>query len=325
MFSAGTAYNNFRVYAVSLSGKRRVALESAGGLTIQDIRADGRWLATRDDHFREMPGMGPGQTRERDLSWLDLSDPAGMTSDGKTLLFSEESGSVGVNYAVCLRQTDGSPVVRLGEGFAYDLSRDGKWALATVPTKPAQLVLYPTGAGEPRRLENFGLDSYGFGQFFPDGKRVLLSAQQDGHGARCWIQDIAGGAPRAVTPEGVSTGFVSPDGRLIVAQSSKGELLLYPSEGGEARPVPGAEPNDTVVRWSGDGRSLLVFKNWEVPARLQRIELSSGKRQFVRSLGPTDLTGVLQIGTFALSDDLKSYAYSCRRMFSHLFLVEGAR
>jgi Tol biopolymer transport system component/predicted Ser/Thr protein kinase len=325
MFSAGTAYNNFRVYAVSLSGKRRIALESAGGLTIQDIRGDGRWLATRDDHFREMPGLGPGQTRERDLSWLDLSDPAGMTSDGKTLLFSEESGSVGVNYAVCLRQTDGSPVVRLGEGFAYDLSRDGKWALATVPTKPAQLVLYPTGAGEPRRLERFGLDSYDFGQFFPDGKQVLLSAQQEGHGARCWIQDIAGGAPRPVTPEGVSVGFVSPDGRLIVAQSSKGELLLYPAEGGESRPVPGAEPNDTVVRWNPDGRSILVYKTWEVPARLQRIDLTSGKRELLRPIGPTDLTGVLQIGTFAMSDDGKSYAYSCRRMVSHLFLVEGAR
>jgi serine/threonine protein kinase/Tol biopolymer transport system component len=325
MFSAGTAYNNFRVYAVTLLGKRRIALESAGGLTIHDVRGDGHWLATRDDHFREMPGLGPGQTRERDLSWLDLSDPAGMTPDGKTLLFSEESGSVGVNYAVCLRQTDGSPVVRLGEGFGYDFSRDGKWALAAVPTNPAQLVLYPTGAGEPRRLERYGLVSYDFAQFFPDGKRVLVSGHEEGHGTRCWIQDITGGAPRPVTPEGTSIGFVSPDGRLIVARSSQGGLFIFPAEGGEGKPVAGAEPNDTVVRWNPDGRSLLVFKNWEVPARLQRIEISSGKRQVVRSLGPTDLTGVLQIGAFALSDDLKSYAYSCRRMFSHLFLVEGAR
>ncbi|MFI5119614.1 MAG: protein kinase [Thermoanaerobaculia bacterium] len=325
LFSAGTAYNNFRIFAVSLTGRRRVALESAGGLTIQDVKSDGRWLGTRDDHFREMPGLGPGQTRERDLSWLDLSDPASMTLDGKTLLFSEESGSVGVNYAACLRETDGSPVVRLGEGFAYDLSRDGKWALAAVPTSPSQLVLYPTGAGEPRRLERGGLVSYDFGQFFPDGKRVLLSGHEEGHGPRCWVQEIAGGAPRPVTPEGTSTGFVSPDGRFVVAQSSDGSLLLFSAEGGEGRAVPGAEPNDSVVRWSADGRSILVYKTWEVPARLQRIELASGRRQLVRSIGPVDLTGVLQIGTFALSDDLKSYAYSCRRMVSHLFLVEGAR
>jgi len=79
MFSAGNAYNNFRVYAVSLAGKRRVALESAGGLSIHDIRADGRWLTTRDDFFREMQVLAPGQARERDLSWLDLSDPAALT------------------------------------------------------------------------------------------------------------------------------------------------------------------------------------------------------------------------------------------------------
>jgi hypothetical protein len=59
--------------------------------------------------------------------------------------------------------------------------------------------------------------------------------------------------------------------------------------------------------------------------RIERLDLSTGRREPERTLGPTDLTGVLQIGTFAMSDDGKSYAYSCRRMVSHLFLVEGAR
>ena len=65
-----------------------------------------------------------------------------------------------MNYAVCLRQTDGSPVVRLGEGAANDLSRDGKWALANVPTTPAAARPVPDGrrrapqarAGRPRQL-----------------------------------------------------------------------------------------------------------------------------------------------------------------------------
>ena len=39
-----------------------------------------------------MQVLAPGQSRERDLSWLDLSDPAALTGDGKTLLFMEESG-----------------------------------------------------------------------------------------------------------------------------------------------------------------------------------------------------------------------------------------
>jgi tRNA A-37 threonylcarbamoyl transferase component Bud32/Tol biopolymer transport system component len=325
MFSAGNAYNNFRVYAVGLSGKRRVALESAGGLTIHDIRADGRWLTTRDDFFREMPVLGPGQVRERDLSWLDLSDPVALTADGKTLLFSEESGSVGVNYAVCLRQTDGSPVVRLGEGAANDLSRDGKWALANVPTNPPQLVLYPTGAGEPRRLARGGLVAYESAQFFPDGKRVLACGHEEGKAIRCYVQGVESGNPRPLTPEGTSQGFVAPDGSLVLVKASAGSLLLYPAEGGEARPVPGATPEDQVIRWNADGRSLLVARDGEVPVRVERLDITTGKRESLRNVGPPNLTGVLRIGPFAFSGDLKSYAYACRRMSSHLFLVEGAR
>ena len=325
MFSAGNAYNNFRVYAVSLSGKLRVALESAGGLTIHDVRGDGRWLATRDDFFREMPVLAQGQAGERDLSWLDLSDPAALTADGRTLLFTEESGSVGVNYAVCLRQTDGSPAVRLGEGGANALSRDGKWALASVPTNPPQLLLYPTGAGEPRRLERGGLVSYESAQFLPDTKRVLACGHEEGKGVRCYIQDIAGGKPRPVTPEGTSRGFVSPDGRLILVKASGGALVLYPEGGGEPRPVEGTTPEDSVIRWTADGRFLLLWRAGEVPARVERLEVATGRREPVRTVGPADLTGVLNIGPFAFSDDGKSYAYACRRTVSHLFLVEGAR
>jgi serine/threonine protein kinase len=325
LFSAGTAYNNFSVYAVSLSGRRRIALESAGGLTIQDVRSDGRWIVSRDDTLREMPVLGPGHDHDQDLSWLDLSDPIQLSADGKTLLFSESSGSVGVNYAVCLRQTDGSPVIRLGEGYGQDLSRDGKWALAVVPTSPQQLVLYPTGAGEPRRLERGGLLSYESGQFFPDGRRILPCGHEAGHAVRCYVQEIPSGKPRPVTPEGTSLGFVSPDGRSIVVADSAGRLLVYPAEGGEARPIPGARPEDAVIRWSADGRSVLAFHGSEVPARVERIDVSTGKRELVRTFGPTDLEGVLQIGSLALSEDVKSYAYSTREMFSHLFLVQGAR
>ncbi len=325
MFSAGNAYNNFRVYGVTLAGTRRVALESAGGLTIHDVRSDGRWLTTRDDFFREMPVLAPGQTRERDLSWLDLSDPSALSSDGRTLLFSEESGSVGVNYAVCLRQTDGSPVVRLGEGAANDLSRDGKWALAVIFTTPPQLVLYPTGAGEPLKFERGGLVGYEWAQFFPDGKRIVVCGHQEGKAVRCFVQDVAAGKPRPVTPEGTSQGFVSPDGQLLLVKASGGALVLYPVDGGEPRPVAGATPEDKVIRWSPDGRSMLVSRSGEVPARIERLEIATGRREPMRTLGPADLTGVLDVGPFVFSGDLKSYAYACRRMSSHLFLVEGAR
>jgi hypothetical protein len=199
------------------------------------------------------------------------------------------------------------------------------WALAAVPTTPPELVLYPTGAGEPRRLDRGGLVSYEAAKFLPDGKRIVVCGHEQGKAVRCYLQDLAGGKLRPVTPEGTTQAFVSPDGGQILVKASGSGLVIVPTEGGEARPVAGATPGDAVIRWSGDGRSLLVYGGDEVPARIERLELASGKRQPFRTIGPADLTGVLSVGPFVFTDDGKGYAYACRRMVSRLFLVEGAR
>jgi hypothetical protein len=128
-----------------------------------------------------------------------------------------------------------------------------------------------------------------------------------------------------VTSEGTSHGFVSPDGRSVIVDNSGGNLLLLSVEGGEPRPVRGADARDEVIGWPGDGRSLVVRRVAEVPVRLERLDLSTGKREPIKTLGPTDLAGALQIGAVTLSDDGKSHAYSCFRSISHLFLVNGVR
>jgi hypothetical protein len=74
-----------------------------------------------------------------------------------------------------------------------------------------------------------------------------------------------------------------------------------------------------------DGNSILVCRESDVPLRIERIVLASGKRDSVRTLGPADLSGVNSVGSPFLADDDKSYAYTFSRTISHLFLVEGAR
>jgi Tol biopolymer transport system component len=151
-FSANKGGEPDALYAVTLSGRERLVLRMTFPLMLHDISRDGRVLLTSYNYTQNIIGQPPGETKERDLSWLDLGDLSDLSSDGKTILFGYEGEGAGINYAVYLRKTDGSPAVRLGDGRSQRLSPDGKWALAVLFTPP-QLALLPTGAGEARSLE----------------------------------------------------------------------------------------------------------------------------------------------------------------------------
>jgi dipeptidyl aminopeptidase/acylaminoacyl peptidase len=309
------------VYAVTLSGKRRVALESAGGLTIQDVSRDGRWLVTRDDLRLSLLARAPGEKQERDLSWLDGPIFPDLSGDGRTVLFTDESWTAGPYYTVCLRKTDGSPVVRLGEGMGWGLSPDGAWALAIVSTTPQQLRLYPTGPGQPRTLERGNLEGYETAAWFRDGRAVLACGHEPGHASRCYAQDIAGGPPRPVTPEGTSGGRPSPDGKFMLAFGS-GKASLYPVADGAPRPLPQLASEDQVLRWSPDGRSLWVRRRESMPVRIERFDLETGRRELIEEITPQDRTGLLEIFRVSLADDPGSYVYNPSQTISHLFVVE---
>jgi Tol biopolymer transport system component len=326
-FSASAAGANYSPQGVTLSGKPRLVLPAAGSVLILDVAPDGRWLVAREDHVSAVVAKDPASGRERDLSWLDYSGNPEISEDGKLLSFNEYSSATGSNYAVCLRKTDGSPVLELGEGGSGRLSPDGKWATGVVPTTPPKLMLYPTGAGEARLMERGSLEDYSYsgGGWFPDGKRLLVCGNEHGHATRCFVQEVAGGAPQPITPEGTGQGWISPDGKLILGRTGAGEFLLYPMGKGEPRPVPHLTREDQVIRWSADGRSLLVFRGNDLPVRVEKVDLESGRRTLVRELSPADRSGVIGIDQVSMSGDEKWYAYGYSRVVSQLFTVEGVK
>ena len=162
--------------------------------------------------------------------------------------------------------------------------------------------------------------------FFADGKRVLACGHEAGHGVRCYVQDLPSGKPVAVTPEGANLARPSPDGTQLVAYVGEEGLKLFPIPLGEGRPVPGATDSDLVLRWTPDGKAVLVTSVWsDMPARIERLDLATGRREPYQTLGPADPTGAVQVAPIALSDDGKSHAYGVRRMASHLFVLSGAK
>jgi eukaryotic-like serine/threonine-protein kinase len=320
LFSASQSGGSYTVYGVTMAGKRRIAYQPPGGFTIQDVAHDGRWLATRLDfryaamvHTSDMAG-------DRDLSWLNTSHARALSQNGQTLLFSETA--LGTNYAVCLRKTDGSPVVRLGEGWPADLSADGKWVLAVVQSLPPKLLIYPTGAGETRQLERGAIEHYATAQWFRDGKSVLISGNELGKGMRFYVQDL-GEAPKPVSPEGTRDGLLSADGKLVLARRPDGNYFIYAIAGGEPRPVLGLPQADILALWSADGLSALVYRRAEIPYRLERVDLATGHRTLFKEFAPADRTGLLSLREIFVTDDLRSYAYTAYYQVSSLFVSDG--
>src|SRR5262249_1838283 len=149
----------------------------------------------------EVKALLPDDKMERDLSWLDDTAPMAFSADGKSLLFYESGEGGGSGYSVYLRGVDGSPPVRLGDGRAMGLSPAGQRALSIPLHAPSRLVLLPTGAGEPRVIQNEGFD-YERAAFLPDGRHAIVAASERGRPSRLYEQDLAGGRPRPIAPEG---------------------------------------------------------------------------------------------------------------------------
>jgi hypothetical protein len=189
------------------------------------------------------------------------------------------------------------------------------------------VVLLPTGAGLPRTLSTSELTPSA-GAFFTDGHKLLLSGNETGRASRLYVLELPDGAPKPISPEGVSVlnwNALAPDGRTAVARGTDGALGLYPTDGGEPRRLAGARPDDIPIRWTADGRGLFVQHGSGVPARVDVIDVASGRRRVWRELRPPDPAGVLSIGPVLLSADGESYVYSYRRQVDDLYLVEGIR
>jgi len=323
-FSAAQSGSERQIYAVDLSGHQRLIFRSPGGVTLQDIASDGRVLLTRDEQRVGMMALAPGATTEKEVSWRDWSVPTDISADGNTVLFDEEGVESGPTYTVAVRDMRGSPPIPLGQGMAGHLSPDGKWASTIVSN--AHLLLLPTGAGTARQMDPSDIQQYWHGpSWMPDSTQIVFSANRPGHAVQCFAQDIDGGKPRTVTPEGVTFCLISPDGKLIAGNGlTGGGGWLYPVEGGQPHPIPGLQAGETFV-WTSDPRWLYVYQWNQAPAKVYRLNALTGQRQLFREMTPPDLAGLHGISHIYFSSDGRAYVYSYTRLLSELYLVKGLK
>jgi serine/threonine protein kinase len=309
--------------AVKMNSADRTVVEAPAWVSLKDMTRDGRVLASVVDTRVGISGLAPEAKEERDLSWFEASRIYDITADGRTILFVEMSYGRPRNTAIYLRKTDGSPAVRLGDGNRPALSPDGKWVSCIVSDGPrTSLTLLPTGAGEARTI---GASlHYERAEWFPDGERILILGNEANRPARTFVQNRNGGRPMPLTPEGMIASNVSPDQKYATVAAG-GKLSLLPIGGGELKPIANLEPGESVVRWSGDGRSLFLRK-LEEPTLLEisRLDVATGRKDSWKKLKAPDPVGV-QILQLVMTPDGKSYAYSYQRDISTLYLAEGLK
>ena len=319
-----TAGTDHAIFAATLAGSVRTVMSAPGGLDVQDIAPDGRVLVAHGNRRPSIMVRAPGASGETELTWMDFSWISDISDDGQKILFSEQGVAGGPGYASYIRGTDRSPAIRLGKGLSQYLSPDGGWALA-IDLVQNRLVILPTGPGESRTVAPNGIKAYSFAAWFPDGKRLIFAGFEAGKAYRMYVQDPDGGAPRALTPEGVAvrSNTLSPDGKWVVAPV-KGVLTAFPTGGGTPQPVKGAAPADEPIRWSGDGR-LLFVRQGLLPARIFAIDVTTGERTLVHEISPRDTVGVNSVGDVRLTPDGKSYAFVYIQNLYSLYQVTGLK
>jgi Tol biopolymer transport system component len=302
----------------------RVVARGTQRLTLYDIASDGRMLAgTYLPGGRLVTGEFGG--RQVDLSWQDTAFPIDFSPDGGRLLFES------MDYGIYLRGLDGGAPVRLGDGIPAGLSPDGRSVLALAPGVPTTIAIVPTGAGSTRTLPRGPLEGHTSAAWMPDGRHVVIAASEPGHGARLYLQDTSGGEPRAFSAEGVRLmtylpRVVSPDGRFVIAIGPDQQPALYPIAGGAPVPIAGLGNDLMPIGWGE--RSDIIFARGRALDRLislARIDLTTGRRQSIGTVGPADPSSAPLVLLIQISRDGRHYAYATSEQHGTLFLVDGVK
>ncbi len=335
-FRSFDSNNDQTIYAVDLKGRRRVVANLPANVMLYDISRDGRALLSAGATRWGILGAAPGDSQERDLSCLDGGIVMGISNDGRLIAASVTGEGAGPKGSVYIRNTDGSPPVRLGDGLAYDISPDGQQVSGYVVADDGlrRFVLFPTGAGEEITTAAPGLESAApgkpsspvFGWLGNEG--YLVAGWLPGKKYQCFAWDRKRGTVKPVCPEGTPDRTdisASPDGTKALNAGPAGGWFVYSVDGSPAQEVKGIGPDEVPVGWRADNRSLYIRpqRAGAMSTPVWIVDIASGKRtpwKEIRPSQPVDLRTDLHLH---ITPDGSAYAYNFSLQLSDLYLAQG--
>ncbi len=325
---------NDAIWASPLSGGRRLVYQGVSEMVLQDISKSGEVLVNREDTRGLISFVPRADQKERQLSWLDGTFPAGISEDGRYVLVHVVTGMTGKRFSyVYVRPTDGSPPLKLGPGRPLALSSDAKWVLSKQDDENVLSVL-PVGVGARKTVSVPGLDVVR-ARWLHDGTRVLLLARRAGdkHFGLYLTRAEGGAQLMALVKRELSGAFsqaalgpgpleLSRDDRVVAAGDLDGILTLYPLDGGSPVPLPGVGKGAEPSTWAADGQLWIRRPGTEV-ARIVRYDIRSGKALEERTVSPADVAGVSWIDSIYLTPDGRDMVLGYGKWLGSLYLLNG--
>jgi hypothetical protein len=79
------------------------------------------------------------------------------------------------------------------------------------------------------------------------------------------------------------------------------------------------------VQWSSNGAVLYGYHTGELPSRIYKVAIDTGKQIMVQELRPGVPAGVVLVAPVHVSRDGTRFAYSYSQVLSVLYLISGLR
>jgi hypothetical protein len=228
------------------------------------------------------------------------------------------------------RVADGGAPVRLAPHDPLALSPDARWVAVRERSRDGvpSIWLYPTGAGEPRKLLDLPpmLRRWNWrGDFTADGKRLFLHAR----GREAQFISIGAPALQAVAvPKDLSCRSVARDGQTLICTSHETSpssasgvvtYVYFSPATGERTPIE-SPPGMRLIRELSDGSLAFLDERsepslWRVPRGGQPELLARLPRPFHEWADVAVLP----------SRDASAWVYGYQRFEYALHLVDGIR
>jgi serine/threonine protein kinase len=318
--AATTPYNIARqFYELDLQGRQRLVREIPGEVTVQDIASDGAVLFTMNDRRIFIQAVTNGSWR--DLSWLDRSIFAALSADGSQVLFHEGGQGGSTLGTTNIRGLDGSPPVRLSEGYSIDLSPDRKWVLSFVPVVPVQFRLVPTGAGTPIPIPTPEVPQARPLGFARDRDAILWVGMHENQ-PQMFTTALDGSDVRWTGPSGAVPLLMSANGRYVVVRSGTA-LKIWDRTLDSLAEVPPLQQNDFILGVSDDGKWMYVTHPASSGRTVFRMKLGDGATEHIADMPTYDASGMIAPVRMAITPDEKTIIINYVRHLSELYVMQA--